>query len=70
MPPEIEKMLSARDVMDIIGVRSQTTLRDLIRRSGFPKPYEITRGKRHWAMSEVQAWLRKKMENHQLSTAR
>jgi len=61
MQSEIDQMLTARDVMNIIGVRSQTTLRDLIRRSGFPKPYEITKGKRHFSKSEVQAWLKQRM---------
>jgi len=44
---------------------SHTTLREMIRRDNFPYAYEITRGKRHFAMSEVQAWLHKKMESQQ-----
>lgn len=64
-----ERMLTAHEVMQIIGIRSHTTLREMIRRDGFPNAYEITRGKRHFAMSEVQAWLHKKMESQQKSAA-
>lgn len=56
-----ERMLPAHEVMETVGVRSDTTLREMIKRDGFPKPYEITRGKRHWAMSEIQMWLHKRM---------
>ncbi|MEP0745002.1 MAG: AlpA family phage regulatory protein [Anderseniella sp.] len=56
-----EKMLPAQEVLQTVGIRSLTTLREMIRRDDFPKPYEITRGKRHWAMSEIQAWLQQRM---------
>jgi predicted DNA-binding transcriptional regulator AlpA len=56
-----ERMLPAPEVMQTVGIRSHTTLREMIRRDGFPKPYEITRGKRHWALSEVQSWLHRRM---------
>lgn len=56
-----DRMLTAREVMRTVGIRSHTTLRKMIRRDGFPQPYEITRGKRHWAMSEIQSWLQNRM---------
>ncbi len=56
-----ERMLTVRDVLQTVGVRSRTTLRKMIRRDGFPPPYEITAGKRCWSSSEVQEWLRRRM---------
>ncbi len=56
-----EKMLSAATVMQILDVKSATTLREMIRRDGFPEPYELIRGKRHWSSTEVQEWLRQRM---------
>jgi predicted DNA-binding transcriptional regulator AlpA len=56
-----EKMASANEVMATLDIKSKTTLRAMIERDAFPKPYEITKGKRHWAMSEVQSWLHRRM---------
>ncbi len=61
MFPTNEKMIPAPEVMQVVGIRSHTTLRQMIKRDGFPEPYEITKGKRHWAQSEVQGWLHKRM---------
>jgi predicted DNA-binding transcriptional regulator AlpA len=61
-----ERMIPASEVLSIVGIKSHTTLREMIRRDGFPKPYEITKGKRHWAMSEVQAWLQQRMNDQRL----
>ena len=56
-----DKMLPAQEVLQTLGIRSHTTLRELVRRDGFPAPYHLIRGKRHWAESEVQAWLHRRM---------
>ncbi len=61
MDEQREQMLPATAVMIMIGVKSPTTLRALIRDQDFPQPYEIVRGKRHWAHSEVQFWLKQRM---------
>lgn len=61
MHQHTERMLPASEVLTIVGVRSHTTLREMIRRDDFPKPYEITKGKRHWSLTEVQAWLQQRM---------
>ena len=57
----IERMASRPEVLRIIGIKSPTTLYNLIRHAGFPSPYEISAGRKCWAMSEVQAWLASKM---------
>ena len=61
------QMLTMREVLDTIGIRSNTTLNQMIRRDGFPKPYIISQGKRHWVESEVQAWIRRKMDEQRQS---
>jgi predicted DNA-binding transcriptional regulator AlpA len=55
------KMWSAATVMQNLDIKSATTLREMIRRDGFPEPYELIRGKRHWSSTEVQEWLRQRM---------
>lgn len=56
-----EKMITAPAVLKTLDIKSRTTLRTMIERDGFPAPYQLIAGKRHWAVSEVQAWLRRRM---------
>jgi prophage regulatory protein len=53
----IEKFLPRPEVLHMVGIKSPTTLYDLIRRGEFPKPYSVTVGRKCWALSEIQAWI-------------
>jgi predicted DNA-binding transcriptional regulator AlpA len=60
-----ERMLTVREVLAMIGIRSRTTLRQMMRRDGFPRPIEIIRGKRCWVHSQVQTWLQSRINAQQ-----
>lgn len=62
MQDQPEKMLPTPDTMKMVGVKSPNTLKRLIDEEGFPKPYELMRGgRKSFALSEVQAWLHRRM---------
>jgi predicted DNA-binding transcriptional regulator AlpA len=61
MTTQAEKMLPTPETMQVIGVKSRNTLKRLIDEEGFPQPYELMRGRKSWAMSEVQNWLHQRM---------
>ena len=61
MTTQAEKMLPTPETMQVIGVKSRNTLKRLIDEEGFPQPYELMRGRKSWAMSEVQNWLHERM---------
>ena len=49
------------EAMEMVGVKSVNTLKRLIIEEGFPKPYELMRGRKSFAVSEVQSWLHRRM---------
>jgi predicted DNA-binding transcriptional regulator AlpA len=61
MTTPAEKMLPTPEAMQVIGVKSRNTLKRLIDEEGFPRPYELMQGRKSFALSEVQAWLQKRM---------
>lgn len=63
MSKEPEQMLPTPETMRVVGVKSPNTLKRLIREEGFPEAYELMRGRKSWAASEVQSWLQQKMSS-------
>ena len=63
LSPTVEKFLPRADVLSMVGLKSATTLYDLIRRHDFPEPYAITIGRKGWALSEVQQWIAERKRN-------
>jgi len=64
-----DKMLPRSQVLLTLGVKSPSTLYELIRRAGFPPAYAISPGRKCWSSSEVQAWLRRKMADQRGTAA-
>ena len=62
MITQAEKMIQTPETLQVAGIKSPNTLKRLIDEEGFPQPYEIMRGRKSWAMSEVQNWLHKRMQ--------
>lgn len=56
-----ERMLPTPEVLKALGIKSDDTLRKMVRTDDFPKPYEVIKGKHHYAHSEVMAWLQRRM---------
>lgn len=54
------EILSIKQTCQRIGV-SRTTLWQLTRDGGFPRPVEITDKRRGYVASEVEAWIRARM---------
>jgi predicted DNA-binding transcriptional regulator AlpA len=52
-----ERFMPRAETLSMAGLKSPTTLYDLIRRKDFPAPYSITLGRKGWAFSEVQQWI-------------
>lgn len=56
-----ERMLPRADVLRVVGIKSPSTVYELMREHGFPKPYIMSPGRKCWAATEVQAWLQRRM---------
>ena len=55
-----DRFVSRAEVLHLTGIRSPSTIYDLIKTGDFPAPYEITRGRKGWSFAELQDWIAKK----------
>jgi predicted DNA-binding transcriptional regulator AlpA len=55
--PACDRLLTTREVLAMIGVKSPTTLRRLVRERGFPAPVQVMEGRNSYRLSEVQQWI-------------
>ena len=51
------KLITARQVLDITGYRSRTTLWRKVRAKVFPAPLKLPGDAVRWREEEVQAWI-------------
>lgn len=51
------KMLRVSEVMELVGIRSRTTLHAWERRENFPKRRRLSAGVVAWDSREVERWL-------------
>jgi predicted DNA-binding transcriptional regulator AlpA len=52
----LDSFLNERETLVASGVRSRSTLRDMIIAGRFPSPVRVSRGRKAWSMLEVIAW--------------
>jgi predicted DNA-binding transcriptional regulator AlpA len=60
-----EALISARLVRQLIGGVSSATLYRMLAAKNFPKPISVTPGRKAWALSTVQAWIRHRVAQDQ-----
>lgn len=55
MPPELPRMIGAREIEAITGL-SRTTIWRLVKSGKFPPPVELSKQKRAWPETELRKW--------------
>jgi predicted DNA-binding transcriptional regulator AlpA len=60
-----EALIDARLVRQLIRGVSTATLYRMLAASNFPKPICVTPGRRAWALSAVQAWIKQRVGGDQ-----
>lgn len=60
-----EEVLDAKQVCSILNISRSTLYKALKRDDGFPKPFSITPGRKHWKLSEIDSWVNGKMNGGQ-----
>lgn len=61
--PILSILVSQKEVLKLIGVRSRETLDRWIRQGLFPPPVRVGGGRLRWVLAEVEAWIEvKKLE--------
>jgi predicted DNA-binding transcriptional regulator AlpA len=58
----IDRFVPRPEVLSMVGVKSPTTLYEMIRCGDFPRPYSITVGRKGWSLAEVQQWIARKKQ--------
>ena len=58
-----EALIAARLVRQLIGGVSSATLYRMLAASNFPKPVSVTPGRKAWALSAVQAWIKQRVDD-------
>ena len=53
----IDRFLARPAVLDMVGIKSPSTLYQLIKQGDFPPPYSITEGRKGWSLAEIQNWI-------------
>lgn len=54
---ETTKLISAKEVLQMTGYKSRTTLWRRVRAGDFPKPIALSRQATRWKKSEVEQWI-------------
>jgi predicted DNA-binding transcriptional regulator AlpA len=55
--PATGELLTRREVMERLGIRSPTTIRNWTQKLGFPRPIQITERSKVFRWDEIVAWL-------------
>jgi predicted DNA-binding transcriptional regulator AlpA len=65
-----EALISIRYVRLLVGDVSTATLYRMLANGDFPKPISVTAGRKAWALSAVQAWIKQRTETLDEGVAR
>jgi prophage regulatory protein len=52
-----DRFVPRSEVLHLTGIRSPSTIYDLIDSGNFPAPYKITPGRVGWSYAELQHWI-------------
>lgn len=56
--PELDPLLSARDVRELVGNISSSTLWRWVREDGFPPPIRLGANRIAWRQSDLAEWIK------------